>query len=217
MVALVIAGSMLGGGGLWAWSYYNRPDPKNLAEVQAPRVITAARGATPVQQSRPIMPGIVQASPTLYQISSGDYYMLASKSGNDYTVSLRYKKSDLLTPEQAAARMARMRLASDPLYAKALNVTDEQVAKLKTLPAITTTSPPLVVPPAELAKLKTMWTALIATNPPKPADGQKLIAAVQDTGKAALEATRASLLPDIKKIQEILTPEQIAPFKPATP
>jgi hypothetical protein len=210
MVALVIVGSMLGGGGLWAWSYYNRPDPKNLAEVQATRTV-------PVQQSKTIVPGIVQASPALYQVSTPDFYMMASKVGNDFNIRLTYKKSDLLTPEQSAARLARLRLASDPLYAKALNVTDEQVAKLKALPAITATNPPLVVAPAELDKLKKMWTSFIATNPPKPADGQALISAVQNTGKAALETTRASLLPDVKKIQEILTPEQIAPFKPATP
>jgi hypothetical protein len=179
------------------------------------RTVTAS--PTVVPQTRTIAPGVVQLSQTNYQVTGGDFSLVASKaaSATDWTVNLLYRKSDLLTPDQQAARMARMRLGNDPLFAKSLNVTDEQVDKLKKLPAVTSVTPRLTVSAADTEKLKKMWTAFIATNPPKPNDAAKVVAAVEQTGKANLESFRASLVDGVKEIQAILTPEQIAPFKPA--
>jgi hypothetical protein len=218
MVAVVIVGSMLGGGGLWYWSYHSKPDPRNLAEVR-PSVASGALARSvapaPVPQTRNIAPGIQQTSSTNYIVTAGDFTLAASRSANatEWTINLGYRKGDLLTADQQAARMARMRLPNDPIYAKSLNVTNEQVEKLKKLPAVTATSPRLTVTTADHEKLKTMWSTFIAANPPKPDEAAKLVAAVEQTGKANLESFRASLLDGVKEIQGILTPEQIAAFK----
>ncbi len=219
MVAVVLVGSLLGGGALWFWSSHSKPDPKSLVEVRAAGTSVTAQGlrVTPnqVPQTRTIAPGIQQTSAMNYVVIGGDFGLSASKPANatDWNINLNYRKTDLLTPDQQAARMARMRLPNDPLFAKQLNVTAEQVEKLKKLPAVTALNPWLTVAPADIDKLKKMWTAFIATNPPKPEEAAKLVAAVEQTGKANLETFRASLVGGVKEIEGILTPEQIAAFK----
>lgn len=217
MVALAIVGSMASGGGIWAYGYFTRPDPKNLVEVgSATRLPTRISSPTVVAQPAfpTIAPGIRQTATTQYQATAGEFTVLINKPANapDWIVGMRYIRADLLSADDRAAILARNRYPTDPLFAKSSKLEEEQVTKLKALPALSI-SPPLVVTPEDQQKLKAAWVALIAVKPAKAEDAQKFIAMAQEIGKNSLVSTRTSVAESVKQIQAILTPEQIAPFK----
>lgn len=215
MVAVAIFGSMVGGGGLWAWSYYTRPDPKNLVEVGAPSsLLSRSVVSAPRPPAFPfIANGITQTSPINYQLNTPDFTMLATKVGTDWNVRLIYSKPDLLTADQKAALIARQRLGMDPLFAKSLKVSDEQVAKIKAVPFLSPSNLTLTLSPADLDKIKKTWSGFISVTPPKAADAPALLNTVQEIGKANLATTRKTVADISQQVQEILTPEQLAAFK----
>lgn len=218
MVALAIVGSMLSGGGIWAYGYYNRPDPKNLVEVGGGSR-TIIRSAPIVQQpsATPVIPGfaaIERVSTTTFRIRAGDFNGVATKPTNgDWRLSISYAKPDLLSADQRVAITARNRYASDPLFAKSSKVDQAQIDALKKLPSVSSTNPPITVVPADQEKLSQMWIAFMANKTPKAEDGQKIVTAVQDIGKASVATMRASLAETTKQVQTILTADQLAPFK----
>jgi hypothetical protein len=219
MIAVVIVGSMAGGAGLWAWSYYNQPNQKDLTEVTV-GTSTALRMTSPnvtvTPQAKALTPGVMQRSPTSYYVLAGDFSLTVLKSGAaaDWTTVLQYQKAGILTiltADERGARLAQRRLTTDPAFAKSLKVSDEQIAKLMQLPPFNNPSPVLQLTPAEQTRIKTMWTQYVAA--PKADAGTAMIAAIQEIAKPKLEALRSSLADPAKQIQQILTPEQIAPFK----
>jgi Spy/CpxP family protein refolding chaperone len=208
MVAVVLVGGMLGGGALWALSNHFKPDPKMLTEVQAPM---GARVAAQIQP-RPPAEGVQQTRPGNYQVRAGEVVMFASKGPNDTDWNLRtlYNKSDLLPADQQAALVARMRLTADGAYAKFLKVSDEQIAKLKEIPA-TASIAEMAMPPDDLARLKAAWAQYIAAQ--KSDNEQAVVKLLKELGVKNLAGTRAAITARADQIKAILTPEQIAPFK----
>jgi hypothetical protein len=216
MIAVVLVGSMAGGAGLWAWSYYSRPDQKTLTEVSgssASRTIIRSSPVTVTQYPKAFATNVRQQAANTYEVAAGDFYLIASRTtaaaGADWRVQLGYRKSDLLTEDQKAARMAQSRFTMDTAYAEAMKVTEEQMTKLKALPTILLTSPTFVANAADLAKLKDLWVPFFAA----PKDSTALVKAVEEAGRKNLASSRTALEESVKKIQAILTPEQIAAFK----
>jgi hypothetical protein len=209
MIAVVLVGSMAGGGALWAWSYYSRPSEKDLAEVRAsPSMISVAPRPPQTNVILPISTGANKS----YQIRGTDIVVSVAKLPNDsdFTFRFLYSKADLIPADQVVALSAHGRLIQDPAYAKFLKVTDDQLKLLKEVSAerITTI---LVVAPADLAKMKSLFAAYIAT--PKSDTEQAVVKAAQQIGQASLAPTRAAIGPKAAKIAQILTAEQLAAFK----
>lgn len=208
MAAVVVFGSLLGAGGYWFWSWKTQPPRNELVEVMAipqARAANFAPAAPVTGIKRTEMPN----QQIVYNVQAPDCVLTASKGPTDreWTLAMRYSRADFLTADQTAALSARFRLTADPLFAKALKVTDDQVAQLKEIP----TGTPMVVSNDNLAKIKDLF--IKATSQVSPQNEQALIAGMQQAMTASLDATKASVTDRVKKIQAILKPEQISPFK----
>jgi hypothetical protein len=209
MVAVVLVGGFVGGGALWALTQFMKPNPAELTEVDAP---IQARIAAQIRAQPPPSDGITQPRPGTYQVRAGEVLMFATKPANaaDWSLRCQYNKSDLVPVDQLAALTARLRLANDTVYAKFLKVTDDQIAKLKEIPAVSNVGE-MVLSPDDQARIKALWTQYIAA--PKPDLEQTIVKSLQEMGQRSLAPTRAAITARADKIKTILSAEQIAPFK----
>src|SRR5450432_496634 len=177
-----------------------RPGDYELTEVMPP-------AAAAYQIAQAISGGGAAPNPNVQQFQAGDFNFIAIRNNNNWTLRLNFAKSDLLPPDQAAALLARFRLTGDAGFAKSLNVSDDQIKQLKEIPAGTG----LVVTDPNRARIHAAWDKYIAK--PNPQAQQELIKAAQEVGDASLQPTRTALSDRAQKVQAILTPQQIAPFK----
>jgi len=198
IVALLIVAA-LAGAGWWILARIRQPKEYDLIEVTPPSAI-AYDIARQVAQNN-------ANNPNLKQIRGGDFTLNANKNDKGWTLRLNLTRRDLLPPDQAAALLARFRLANDVAFAKSLKITDDQIRQLKEIP----TGAGLIVSESDRARIHKAWDAYIAN--PQLALQQELEKTVQSVGQASLQPTRNALGERAKKIQAILTPEQIAPFK----
>jgi hypothetical protein len=194
IVALVLAAA--------GWSFVSsRIHPKDyeLTEVMPPAV-TAYQIAQGVAANNGI------PNPNIVQMRGGDFNFVAVKNGDKWTLRLNYTK-ELLPADQSAALLARFRLANDAAFAKSLNVTDDQIKQLKDIPLGTG----LIINDPDRARIHKAWDAYAADR--QPANESELTKTIQEVGDASLQPTRTALGDRAAKVQSILKPEQIAPFK----
>ena len=202
IVAVAVAAAAWG-----IWAYF--AGQANTAELVEVRPERGARRW--MQGARPQADGVSQRPNGAYQIKAGETQLAATKgkTDKDWTYRFTYVKADLVPADQAAALAARYRLASDPAFAKSLNVSDDQLKQLKQAPAGTG----MQVSKEDRQRIAVLWEAYLAAAAPKAAAEQALLKALREVGAASLEPTRAAIADRAKKVQSILTPEQIAPFK----
>ncbi|HVT89832.1 MAG TPA: hypothetical protein VHD56_13340 [Tepidisphaeraceae bacterium] len=206
MVAVLLMGSIVGGAGYWIWARLTQPPRSQLVEVQGIPQARAINVAPPTSGIQKVVTGGNQVT---YTIRAKECLMVVTRGPNDpqWTLAPRYLKNDLMNPDQTAAMTARFRLTNDPAFAKSLKLTEDQLKQLRAVPA----SIPMVVNDADKTKLKKAVDQYIATS--NPANEQAVVTALNEVAANSLAPTRAAIDQLVKKIQTILTPEQIAPFK----
>lgn len=205
LVALLLLSAMCAASGWWFWSYLHQPSQAELMPVPGEDVFV--RGIS-VQPSRP--PSDVSRLPNGgWRIVAGEVILNASvhPQTRQWTFQLNYRKPDLMTPEQSAALVARFRLTNDPAFARSLKVTEEQVKRLREVPAGTG----MVVSQADMEKVKAAWDRYTAAM--QPDNLKSLQEVLREVGQSSLQPTRQAIAQRVEQIQSILTPEQIAPFK----
>lgn len=206
-VGLLVAGAVLASVlaviGYFVWSAVSGPKKSELVEVM-PNI--AQRQAA----NRAAAAGVVQRPNGSFVVRAGEVSMTAVKPAKQNTWNLQVSttRADLATPEQRAVLTARFRLPIDPAFRKSLNVTPEQIKQLQQIPAGTN----MAVSEADTTRLKGLWDAYLAAAD-KSEPERALVQAVGEIGRASIDGTRQEIAARVKKIQEILTPEQIAPFK----
>jgi hypothetical protein len=207
MIAVLLVGSMVAAGGYWAWSRATQPSRSELVEVAGLPLIRSAIAAPPPSNVQRLTLPNNQVG---YQVRASDSMAQAQKAPADpeWRMTFRYNRSDLMTPDQTAAITARFRLTSDPAFAKSLKVTEAQIASLKEVP----NTVPMIVSPANEKRMKDAINAYHAS--PQAAAEQGLVKLLGEISAASLPATRTAITERVKQIQAILTPEQVAPFKP---
>jgi len=152
--------------------------------------------------------GVQSWSNTSYRIKSGDTIMNVNYVGDKFDFSPRYL--NVQTVDVAEMIMMRLGIMSNAGWRDYLNVTDEQLAKLRAVPLPRSET----LDPADKAQLSELWTAYHgASADTKAVAEKKLLAAVEEVGKksrlaaVAFDASRADL------VKAALTPEQIAKYK----
>jgi len=218
------------GGGGWLVKWYMQATPKQVVEIPEDKRPVPARGAgfRGVPQNgnngnntgrttrgnfgggtRDINANGVQSwSNTSYRIKSGDTIMNVNYVGDKFDFSPRYL--NVQTVEVAEMIMMRLGIMSNAGWRDYLNVTDEQLAKLRAVPLPRSET----LEPEDKARLSELWTAYHSGSADaKPVAEKKLLAAVEEVGKksrlaaVAFDASRAEL------VKAALTPEQIAKYK----
>jgi hypothetical protein len=189
---------LLGGIGWWVFSFYNKPKASELTEVMD-------RTAN--------MRGIdgVRAAPNgSYHVRAGDVTLTVTKgkTDKDWNLNLLSAKPDLVPPEYVAPLQARRAISTDPGWIRTLKLSPDQVKQLKAIPG----GGNMILSDAEREQIKTMWNAYMSASDKAVAEND-LIFQLHHIGRSSLAATRADIAERAKKVQTILSPEQIAQFK----
>ena len=181
-------------------------DSPDLVDIMPMRGIAANFGQPPVQAD-----GVRELGPNSYQVKAGDARanVRRAKSGEPWTFNFTYVRRDLITAEQDAALTARWRLPRDAAYAKALNVTPEQIKQLEGLPG----REGMIVTDADREKVASLFGAYLQAAPPREAQTTALVDALREIGERSLQPTRDALADRAARIQTVLTAEQLAKFR----
>jgi len=197
-VAVVTMLILLGSIGWWVVSLVTKPKPSELTPVidRGP----AFRG----------FDGVHERPGGNYMARAGDVTLTVTKgkTDKDWNLNLMSAKPDLVPPECVAPLQARRAIASDPGWARTLKLTPDQVKQLKAIPG----GGNIILSDDQRQQLKTLWEAYLSASDKVVAENE-LIFQLHRIGKASLAATRADVAERAKKVQAILTPEQIAQFK----
>jgi hypothetical protein len=215
LTALVVLACVLGGGWMTVW--YLRERPRQVVEIPDDQVITPSpsrasyKGVAPIK-TRSLsaeVDGIQPWARSSFRAKSGNTILFVNYSGaTKFDLVPQYLNTR--TPEEVDLAVMRMSVMNDATWRDNLKVTDEQLEKLRKVPA--PQSPKL--DPADKATLTQLWTAYHDG----PADGKaaaekNLLASLSTIGQknaAAIrtfEATRAQL------IRDALTPDQIQQYR----
>jgi hypothetical protein len=181
-------------------------DSPHLVDIMPMRGIAANFGQPPIQAD-----GVRELGSNNYQIKAGDarVNVRRTKADDPWTFNFTYVRRDLITPEQDVALIARWRLPRDPAFAKALNVTPEQIKQLEALPG----REGMIVADADRARVASLFEAYLQAAPPRDAQTAALVDALREIGERSLQPTRVALADRAAKIQAVLTPEQLAKFR----
>jgi len=207
-LAITLALLAAGAGGLW-W-HFTRPASSELVEVRPERGPGARGGAaSPAVQVQ--LDGIRQRPNGNYQVHAGDVLMTAVKpaaADKPWTFRFTSTSRDLLTAEQNAALIARMRLPMDRRFAESLKVTEEQLRRLRDVGS----GSALLVSPDDQQRIGQLWNAYL-TAADKSVAERELISTLRQVGQRSLEPTKRDIAERVRQIQSILTAEQIAAFR----
>jgi hypothetical protein len=197
-VAVVTMLILLGSIGWWVFSLVSKPKSSELTIVidRGP----AVRG----------FDGVHERPNGSYMARAGDVTLVVAKgkTDKDWNLSLMSAKPDLVPPEYVPPLQARRAIASDPGWARTLKLTPDQVKQLKAIPG----GGNIILSDEQRQQLKTLWDAYLSASDKVVAENE-LIFQLHRIGKASLAATRADVAERAKKVQAILSPEQIAQFK----
>lgn len=106
---------------------------------------------------------------------------------------------------------ARFRIAHEPETAAELNITPEQIRRLRSLAP---PPPGMLASPADLAELQRLWGAYrAAAKEQKARAAGQVVAALSRVSVAARQATREAYVRRAREVEAILSPEQLAEYR----
>jgi Spy/CpxP family protein refolding chaperone len=216
LTALVVM-LCIGGGG-WMTIWYMRDRPRQVVEIPDDKVVAVTpnrgnmknvAGAIRTRAAAPDVDGIQSWARNSFRAKSGGTILFVNYKGTT-AFDLVPQYANTRTPEEADLAVMRMSVMNDATWRENLKVTDEQLEKLRKVPA------PLAakLDPADRATLTELWKAYHDG----PADGKaaaekNLLASLAAIGQKNLAAAREYEANRAKAIREALTPEQIALYR----
>jgi hypothetical protein len=228
LTALVIV--LCIGGGAWLVKWYMKEQPKQVVIIPDDRVLpNNARGiwrgqpnvangngnnGFRAQPQRDINANGVQSwSKNSYRAKVGDTVMMVIYNANGnghFDISPQYLT--MRTPAEAEMAVMRMSILSDASWRDHLKVTDDQLEKLRKVPAPKS----MTLDPADREKLSELWKAYHDGAADKKAAAEKeLLAGLDEVGKKNLAATKAYEATRAELVRAALTPEQIKLYQDA--
>lgn len=145
-----------------------------------------------------------------FRVKAGDATLTVTRrQDGQWSHSFGYDRPDMLNPEQQTVFTARFRLVRDAAFAKSLNLTEDQMKKLREIPA----REGMVVSDPDRRRVEALFDEYVKAPPPREQPASALLAALREVGNNSLEPTRQVIAERVRQIQAILTPEQIARFK----
>lgn len=158
---------------------------------------------------RVVPDGIRPIGSNMYRVKAGEGLLTISKRREAWNFNFSYDKPDLSNADEQAAFTARFRLTRDAAFAKSLNVTEDQIKKLRELPP----REGMVVSEPDRQRVSKLFDEYLQTPQPREQQTAALVQALREVAERSLPATRQTLAQRVREIQEILTPEQITRFK----
>lgn len=201
----------LGAGAGFAWWYVTAPVRTKSGVVGAPDVASqrgwaAARATGPGRGAAPQQ--FVRLAGNKYRMETPSVWMEVPKDKNDpAALSVDFMRRDLLyTPEQKDTVLAAIRIQGDMAVQQLLNVTPEQVKKLRAIP-----SPPFALTAGERKQLWDLWSAYQSAAEGKAKDEaeQKLSTALNQFGDKALASAKQAAAERAEAVKKVLTAEQL--------
>lgn len=152
--------------------------------------------------------GIQQRGRNNYRVKIGNTVMSVNYSNNGrFDISPSYLV--FRTPEQAELGVLRMSVIQDSTWRSTLNVTDEQVEKLRKIPPALS----MKLDPVDRARLTELWKTWKDGSGDKMAAEKALLSALDELGQKNLQATKDYEASRAQRVLEILTPEQVKQYR----
>jgi len=219
------------GGGAWLVKWYMKEQPRQVVTIPDDKVVPTGnrgtwRGQTGgnnnnggnngfrAQPQRDInVNGVQSWSKNSYRAKVGDTVMMVIYNANGngkFDISPQYLT--MRTPAEAEMAVMRMSILSDATWRDHLKVTDEQLEKLRKVPAPKS----MTLDPADREKLSELWKAYHDGPADKKAAAEKdLLAGLDEVGKKNLAATKAYEATRAELVRAALTPDQIKMYQDA--
>jgi hypothetical protein len=205
VLALVIAGGVI-------WFFVWGSSPKRHTIAVDPSKTPPAALATPqMRVRRPPRPisAVNKISDNKWRVQGDSGGLAITKSDTGALDFVFFYPQGLpLAADQTVWAAARYRILHDDAMAKEWGITPEQIEKIRKID----TSVTVKAAPSDENNVRTLWNAY-----EKAGDGQaktdaekKLIEAVNQAGKNALEATKTAYIEQLKLVQGALTADQVA-------
>lgn len=153
--------------------------------------------------------GIQQWGRNSYRAKIGNVAMTVSYSSNGRAEVNPMYLAGVRTAEEAELGVLRMSLIQDPNWRQTLNVTDEQVKKLRNVPPQLS----MKLEPIDRTRLTDLWKTYKDGTGDKAAAEKAVLTALDEIGKKNLQATKDYEAERARRIREALTPEQIQQYR----
>jgi hypothetical protein len=214
------------GGGGWLIRWYLQKDKPGqtvtLADDKLPANVKAwknAQGGGPGNQGRPQRINAFQATPQKtgdgihelnkksWRVISGKTVMQVNLGRKDELDISPYYAPQLRTAEEAELATIRMSILNDATWRETLNITPEQMAKLKKVPV----SLGMKIDEADKAKLANLFKAWQKAN--DKATEKAVVAGLDEVGKKCEGPTKEYEAQRAQAVRDALTPEQLKLYR----
>jgi hypothetical protein len=210
---LVIVLCLAGGGWIMHW-YVTTDALSHETKLLDPSVIPS----TPAPRANPrvVMNAAAAAAPAIRKQDDTSWWVHApeaamlidTKSSPPIIKVINYTNYEFVPQEDRTRIISARRIARDDAVAKSLDLTPEQVTKMRGL----TAQIGMVAEPADLDNLKALWTAYdSAAN--KPAAETALVQALTATARKSVDKTKTAAAERSAKIKAVLTDDQWKKFE----
>ena len=204
----------LGGGGWMAHWYISTDQLTHESTVlgSAPNTPTPRfnrpappEAAPPIQRQDP--------NGNIWWVHSREASAMIESAGKGQPINIRavnYNSREFVPQEQYNTLLAGRRIARDTTVAKNLNLTDDQVQKLRRL----TGSIGMATQQADIDLLTSLWAQYQSADQPadKLAAQSKLVDALSEIARKSVDATKAVVADRAAKIKAVLTDDQWKQF-----
>ncbi len=207
IVLLVLLLSGIGSGGWWYFHRDRPPTDEVLVDITHADTFGGGLGrrlnglalATRGAPAPPTDPTAIQ-NQNVFRVANARLFINRVGSTTEWRMRFGYQPS-LMAAEQSAIVLARWN-------SQALKLSPDQTKRLEALPAF---NDRMVVSDDDQAVLKKQWSALIAAQPSaRPAMRTAIESTLAEIAKRSEPATRAAIEDRIRKVESILTSDQLA-------
>ncbi len=216
---LIILACLAGGGWFVRWYFDSAPISRTVSVPTAqPRdndtpAERRERRAPSVRRQSPLTAqspdGVASLGNRQWNAKSGDVLLSARGLGNETRITLSYLRGDVPDDQQRMLLLARRRLAFDPGIREALEITPEQIEKLRAVSGFSG----IGLTDAETDRVRDAWQAYLSARGDARDPAQaNLLALLRELGAAKLDDTRQAIATRTERIRAILTPEQLERF-----
>jgi hypothetical protein len=203
----------LGGGG-WIMHWYVTTDPlSHETKLLDPSVIPATpTRSQPSARMNAVAaaaaPAIRKQDDTSWWVHAPEAAMLVDTKSKPPAIKvINYTNYEFVPQEDRSRIISARRIARDDAVAKSLDLTPEQVTKMRGL----TAQIGMVADPADLENLKNLWTAYDAASNKAPAE-TALVQALTAVARKSVDKTKQAAAERSAKIKAVLTDEQWTKF-----
>jgi len=221
LTALVIVLCL--GGGAWLVKWYMKETPTQVVDIPDDKVPQGNnwrqgrqannnggmfRNNNQLPQKDINANGVQPWGRNGFRVKTGDTIMNVTYSGKGFDISPQYL--NIRTPAQAELAVMRMSILGDPNWREALNVTEDQLTKLRKVPLPKS----MTLDKEDKEKLSELWKAYHDGPSDKKAAAEKeLLAGLDEVGKKNLAATKEYEATRAELVKAALTEEQIKMYQ----